>query len=477
VTPRRIDTLKRASDSAVIQPSDLYQKVLHDPAKRDARAYLISAAQPDFPTAVKFVNALIKNGITVERATAAFEVKGKRYPAGSFVVKTAQAFRPHILDMFEPQDHPNDLLYPGGPPVAPYDISGWTLAMQMGVEFDRSLEPVSGPFAILKGLAEPPAERVEGSANPAGWVISHRQNDAFIIMNRLLKAGCEVEWLAGDGAMWVPVCGAGKAIVEKGASQLGVSVRAVAAKPEGAAVTIKPVRVGLYDQYGGLITSGWTRWLFEQFEIPYEVVYPQALDAGALREKFDVLVLPDGAAAVALKDVPVPLADLPKEYLKTTGRITVEKTIPQLKRFVESGGRVITIGDANDLAAAIGVPAQSVVAGLGRDKFYVPGALLRVAVDNTKPLAWGMPSHADVFFDSSPAWKAGAGQARVAWFDSPEPLMSGWAWGQKLLEGTTAIQEVALGEGRIVMLGPEVAFRGQPHGTFKFLFNALYLSQ
>ena len=92
----------------------------------------------DFPTATKFVNTLIKTGVIVHRATAPFSAGGKQYPAGSYVVKTAQAFRPHVLDMFEPQDHPNDFRYPGGPPIPPYDNAGWTLAYQMGVKFDRA---------------------------------------------------------------------------------------------------------------------------------------------------------------------------------------------------------------------------------------------------------------------------------------------------------------------------------------------------
>jgi len=40
--------------------------------------------------------------------------------------------------------------------------------------------------------------------------------------------------------------------------------------------------------------SGWTRWLFEQFEFPFEVVFPGTLDAGNLNAKYDVLVFVDG---------------------------------------------------------------------------------------------------------------------------------------------------------------------------------------
>src|SRR5688572_22034458 len=128
---RDISPARRGRETSL--PSKFFA-LLRDPARRDPRGYILPADQPDVPTAVKFVNTLIKNGVTVLRATRDFEVAGKRYVTGSFVVKTAQAFRPHILDMFEPQDHPNDFQYPGGPPIPPYDNAGWTLAYQRSEE-------------------------------------------------------------------------------------------------------------------------------------------------------------------------------------------------------------------------------------------------------------------------------------------------------------------------------------------------------
>ena len=139
------------------------------------------ADQPDFATAVKFVNALLKTGITVLKASEAFTVNGKTYPAGSLIVKTAQAFRPHVLDMFEPQDHPNDFQYPGGPPTPPYDSAGWTLAFQMGVQFDRVLDGFDGPFVKVEGLLNAPAAQVTSVAKPAGYLLDHRQNDSFVV--------------------------------------------------------------------------------------------------------------------------------------------------------------------------------------------------------------------------------------------------------------------------------------------------------
>ena len=147
-----------------MDPAD--ERALREPAVRP-RDDVLPADQPDFPTAVKFINTLVKTGITIHRATAAFAIGEKRYPAGSYVVKTAQAFRPHVLDMFEPQDHPNDFRYEGGPPNRPYDVAGWTLAFQMGIKFDRILDAFDGPFERLPygQLQQPPAGKIESSGS------------------------------------------------------------------------------------------------------------------------------------------------------------------------------------------------------------------------------------------------------------------------------------------------------------------------
>jgi hypothetical protein len=108
--------------------------------------------------------------------------------------------------------------------------------------------------------------------------------------------------------------------------------------------------------------------------------------------------------------------------------------------------------------------------------------VLSVAVDNTNPIAWGAGQRADIFFDNNPAFRIRGtggepGVKRVAWFDSPTPLRSGWAWGQKVLDGAAEIVAAPLGKGNVVLYGPQVHFRGQTHGAFKFLFNGIYYGQ
>ena len=448
---------------------------------RDARGYILSAAQPDFATAIKFVNALLSTGVDVMRATAPFAVNGTRYTAGSFVIKTNQAFRPHVLDMFEPQDYPDDIPFPGAPPTPPYDSAGWTLAFQMGVKFDRILDAFDGPFERVTKAATPDPGRVVSAPGANAYVFSHQQNDAFIVVNRLLQAGADV--YATPEAFYASADAATLPVITKAAG-LGLTFTGTRTPPRGGR-QLHPVRIGLWDRYGGSVESGWIRWLFERYEFPFELVYPQTLDAGNLKARFDVLIFPSGAIPERDQaNQPVP-AHVPDEFRDRLGAVTVARTVPQLKAFVEAGGTLVTIGSSTSVIRLFRLPvsnaliergANGALQPLPHSRFYVPGSVLRVSVDTSSPLAFGMDKQADVFFDDSPAFSLDrdAAAARVAWYETAEPLRSGWAWGQSYLRGTAAIVDVPLGKGRVLVFGPEITFRAQSHGTFKFLFNGIY---
>jgi hypothetical protein len=490
-------------------PVAIYNTVLHDPAMRDPRGFILPSDQPDFLTATKFVNTLMKGGVFVHRATAPFTVAGKQYPTGSYVVKAAQPFRAHVMDMFEPQDHPDDIPYPGGPPRPPYDVTGYNISYSMGIKFDRILDAFDGPFEQLPDLVTPPAGKVAEAPNGGGYLISHQVNDAFVAVNRLLKANEEVYWLKSAasangktyqaGTMFIPAKATTLPIVKKLAADKGLTFDAVPARPAGDAMKLKPVRIGLWDQYGGSMPSGWTRWLFEQYEFPFEVVYPGTLDAGNLNAKYDVLIFVDGGIPErdpAAGSAPAgggfgaqpPAATIPAEFRGWLGRVTVAKTVPEIRKFIENGGTVLTIGSSTVLGRHLGLPIRDAlverVAGgvertLAREKYYIPGSILEARIDNTQPLAYGMEERAMVFYDESPAFRlqpeaALKGVKPIAWYESPSPLRSGWAWGQQYLDQAISIIEAPVGKGHVVLFGNEVNWRGQPHGTFKLLFNGIY---
>lgn len=476
--------------------NDRYMAELKKPENRDPRAYILSSAQNDFATATKFVQALQYSGIDVLKATAPFSANGKQFPTGSWVIKTNQAFRSHVLDMFEPQDHPNDFRYPGGPPVPPYDNAGWTLAFQMGVQFERVLDaPPSGSFEKVNGITTMPAGTV--AKGKAGYFIRPEVNDAATVANRLGKVKVKAQriptafndggttWPAGS--WFIPAGGAADKVVAQAAKDLGVNFAAANSKPS-ASQPVTPLRIGLIDRYGGSMPSGWTRLVLEKFEYPYTVVFPQEIDAGNLKAKYDVLVFTDGsftdrpgfgAGFGGSPDTTL----IPAEYRRQLGRVSTEQSVPSIKAFVEAGGRVVAIGSSIGLGKAMGLPIDNyLVDANGRaypgEKYYIPGSLLEVKVDTSMTIATGMAPRPSVMFDNSPVMKlpadaASRGIRAIATFDTDKPLTSGWAWGQDLLKGGTAMAEAQLGKGTIWLFGPEILFRSQPHGTYKLFLNAL----
>ena len=491
-----LSSTSRRKPSLPIEHFDLFKK----PENRDPRAFILPADQADFPTATKFVNTFIKNGVEVLQATTDFNVNGKDYPSGSYVFKTDQAFRPHILDLFEPQDYPNDFQYPGGPPIAPYDNAGYTLSFQMGIEFDRILEAVEGPFKKIEGYAKPFPGKVLNSKNAKGFLLSHQLNDASIVTNRLLVEKHQVYWLKNSitinnkeypaGTIYVK---AKASKLEQMAKELGVTFEGVSKAPTGEVMKLSAPKIGLWDRYGGSMQSGWTRWLLEQYEFDFDVVYPKVLDAGDLNNKYDVLVfvsgaIPSGEARSAnSRGGTIDPKSIPEEYRDWLGSVTAEKTIPQLIEFLNQGGSIIAIGSSTNIADHLNLPISNhLVDGdgnrLGNSEYFVPSSVLQVRMNNKLPIAYGMNERVDVFFSRSPVFRFKPdadkqGLTSIAWFDSDKPLRSGWAWGQDRLYGGVAMAEAKVGKGIVYLFGSEILFRAQPHATFKLFFNGLYLSK
>ena len=484
-------------------PLKLYDSVFKNPTYRDARAYIIPSNQADFATATRFVNALIRTGVVVHKAPYTFTFGGKNYPEGSYVVKANQAFRPHIIDLFEPQDHPNDFQYPGGPPIPPYDAAGWTLAYTMGVKFDRIMDNIEAPLTrIPDGEVQPLQGKSVAKAGKGGFMLSAANNHSFIAVNELLKMGADVYRITGErkdapvGSFFVPANSNFNAWMLKNASALGADLMAVDMKPASEGMTkINKSRIALWDTYGGSMASGWMRWIMEQFHYDATVIYASDIDKADLKSKYDVILFVEGAmppltngSAAPRAAVGPKLEDTPEEYKKTIGNISTAKSIPAIKAFLEAGGKVLTIGSSTSLAYHLDIPVRNALTemvngkerNLPGEKYYIPGSVLKVKVDNNNQAAWGMDSYADVYFEASPVFTiAPDAQSKgtvkpIAWFDTDKSLRSGWAWGQAYLKDGVAAFSASVGKGTLFAFGPEIAFRAQTHGTFKMIFNQLY---
>jgi hypothetical protein len=285
-----------------------------------------------------------------------------------------------------------------------------------------------------------------------------------------------------------------KKLISKLSKDYGVEFISETTNTNQEQTPLKPMRIGLWDRYGGSMSSGWVRWIFEQYHFPFELTYAKEIDASNLISKFDVLVFVEGAIP-ALRTEPSAWEekepkedDTPAEYKERLGKITAQKSIPALQTFLNNGGRIITIGSSANLVYHLNLPVRNALVemvngkerSLPGEKFYIPGSVMQVDVDPNYPANWGMNKKADVYFSASPVFKLAPDAIAqklvtpLAWYASPNTLRSGWAFGQSYLQDGVAAFEAKVGKGTLYVYGPEITFRAQTHGTYKLLFNQLY---
>ncbi len=458
-------------------------------------AYIVPADQHDPTEALRLVEVLHKTGLEVHRAERDFAANDTIFAAGSYVAFTAQAFRPMLVDVMEPQAYP-DRRGPDGSPEVPYDLAGWTLPLQMGVQVVRAETPFEANlYPITETTLKPDAGRLADAAY--GYVLSHTANGSALVVNRLLNAGERVSWAGAgfsDGETTYPE---GAIIIQKGpdtearlreaTAATGLSFDGLAVAPAATLHALEKPRVGLYKSWVANMDEGWTRWLLERYEFAVDTLH----DADLRYEKlatYHAIILPSQSGE-GLRNGHAPNT-MPAEY---TGGVGLEGTLA-LKQFVEEGGTLLAFDAASDfLIDQFGLPVRNVVRGVSSNRFFIPGSLIRMDVDAGHPFAYGMADTVAASFQQSRAFEAvrkdteGEG-GRESTAEAPAPevevvaryaadnlLMSGWALGEdEYIAGKAAMMRVPMGRGNVVLTGFRPQFRGQPGGTFKLIFNTLH---
>jgi hypothetical protein len=246
-------------------------------------------------------------------------------------------------------------------------------------------------------------------------------------------------------------------------------------------------RVGVYKSYLASMDEGWIRYVLEEFHVPYTSVENKDVRAGNLRSRFDTIVLPSQDVDAIVNGHPA--GTMPPEYVGGIGF----DGVAALRTFAEEGGTLVAIDAASTLPIKyFNIPVRDALDGVRNTEFYCPGSLLRMKIDTSQPLMAGMPAEQAAFFVNGRAFDLGARGGRggeaggeggrvpegvrvlARYADRPDDvLMSGWINGANRIAGKAAAVDVSIGRGHVVLTGFGVAFRGQPHGTFKFLFNPI----
>jgi hypothetical protein len=500
-------------------------------------AYIIPAAQRDRPTAERMIDILIRQGVEVHRAKSGFRVGDKIYDAGSYVILLAQPYRANVKCLFEAQTYPDRRLYPGGPAEQPYDVAGWTLPMQMGVDYAAAGKPFDAPLGKIEsahegGAAPAPSEWKATAARrtPYGTLYLRADaNNAYAFVNELFKSPGTVSvyrlaravtigtspYKPGD---FVIELNAPKAkasdgglrladiyrlaekhavveYLELGRSDLAGRDGAVNLKSAADVSVLTRPRTALYRSWMASMDEGWTRWVLEQFGFDYGNLTDADVRAGNLKDRFDVVILPDQSMQQIVEGNRP--GSYPDEY---TGGIA-EAGVASLKAFVEAGGVLVCLDSSSELAIKrFDLAVTNALDGLRRDRFYAPGSIFRATLDGSHAIASGMAAEADLYFvsgsrraapDESPpparieeaplvsafAFEISdpARAASVARYTEGNPLRSGWLLGPQHIAGKSALVDAKLGSGRVILFGFRPQHRAQTWGTFKLLFNSIML--
>jgi len=464
-------------------------------------AFVVPRKQWDYPTALRMLDILMFAGVEIHQAKEDFIAGGKAYPAGSFVILMSQPYRSYAQALLERQKHPEPRReYPGGPFVPLlYDNAGWTLPLQMGVECDPVHRPFTADLAKLDKVPYP-------SLNPPREITSYvlldsRLNPSYSVVFSLLEDKAEIfrskGIVKGEGFE----AAAGSFII-KNTPQVQkmlpgllekrhVQVHTLESIAEIPKSRVKKRRIGLYQSWRSNMDEGWTRYVFDDLRIPYTTLHNEDFKGTgkkkvSLKANFDVIVFADEDPEIIIqgrRSSPSRYEGssrvIPPEYEGGIGKEGVEV----LKSFVDQGGILVTLNNACGLALdEFRVPARNALLRVDRSRFYCPGSILRIKVDNTSPIGYGMPGEAAVMFYRAMALSTrippeGWDRKVVARFPEDEILLSGWIHGEDVIARKAAVVDIRRKKGHIILIGFPCQHRAQSHGTYKFLLNALLYPQ
>jgi hypothetical protein len=468
--------------------------------RKEPYAYVFPVDQRD-PVMLYELLKVLENGLVeIHVAKEPFEVEGVPFGAGSYVVKLAQPYGAYAKTLLEVQQYPDLRQYPGGPPKLPYDVTGHTLPLMMGVKATLAKKPFDAALEKVERLERPKGSLVAASSTSTGvsgeesvragaveapgaenrkamwFAIPTSLNASVKIVNKLLDMDIPVfrtvtsyrteDSIVEAGTFLVPLSEA-EGLGDL-AREFGVNVSATGVVKSPVTKLHKP-RIAVYKSYRGFADEGWLRYVLEEYGFPYESVTNGRIRRGGLARNFDTVVFPSQPAAF-ISDGNRP-GTYPPEYTGGLGQEGKEA----VARFLEEGGNAVFVAGAAGWAIEqLGLNCTNVVGDKKPQEFFVPGSILKTIIDTEHPLGFGLPRELPVVFERNAVWETEEGIV-VGRYPATNPLMSGWLLGHQHMLNKASLVEYPVGLGRAVLVGFHPYFRGQARGTYKVLFNALYL--
>jgi len=447
-------------------------------------AFVIPPDQRDPRAAAELVEILQRGLVEVHEATAPIDVDGIRFPAGTHLVRLDQPAGPFAKTLLEIQNYPDIRKTPAGPLLEPYDISGHTLPIQMGVQsFPLDLPLVDDlPLQLLTEPFSPRGQLMTSAVQANAWAIDARSNAVAQAVQNLGVRGVPVfrarqDAVAGD-------VHAGDALVDFDAltnddlrevmALSGGTARAVSVTPGTEVLSQSAVRLGVFKPWTASIDEGWARWVLEAYGYSYASLTPADIRQGRLNDRFDVLLIPEMSASDIIQgraDKTREKDPYPLEYVGGLG----DAGLDSIRRFVAEGGDLIAVDRAaGAMIDALALPVERPLRDASSEEFSCPGSLLRMVIDPTHPLGFGMPRETAILFMDSLVFSGADHDVKtIGRYPRSNPRLSGWINGWEKIEGKGALVDAAYGHGRVVLVGFRPYFRAQARGTYRILFNAI----
>ncbi|MEZ5429331.1 MAG: M14 family metallopeptidase [Pyrinomonadaceae bacterium] len=388
------------------------------PDESEPQAFIIPAGQPRQETVARFLEILMWQGMQVHEMTRELEVAQNpderdrfgEIPLGSFLVFVNQTQKDNVLSLFEKQVYPKRLNANGEAEV-PYDVAGWTLPLQMGVETATAWR--------IKEL-----DKYRNTLKPVNDI-----NQARAVLN--LKPS--------------------KMPFDKLPNPLRTNPK-----------------IGLYKGNTGSMDEGWTRLVLDNHQIKYDSLSDADLRGNRL--DYDAVILPSISERGIVQGLPE--SRFPKEYAGGIGDEGVENL---KKFVEGGGKLICFDDSCELVIKTFDLPVKNALGGLKRSEFYGPGSIWKLEVDTSNPLAKGFSKETPAYFINSSAYEIGDPQKvkTIARYSEKDALLSGWILGEKYAAGKTALAESDFGRGKLILFAFRPQHRGQTFGTFPFIFNAL----
>ena len=492
-----LDTCSRYRQDMLFSKYTIATDIIEGYQSEKPYGWVIPSQQADPSTAVRLMEKFLLHGIEIYTADEPFTNNGQTCAAGSWVIPTSQPFGMFVKTMMEKQNYP-DLrqythLWQGLPrrvnvddkdPLRPYDVGGWTLPVQMGVEFAELENPINFKTSLLNSA--PLAPGIVSGFGDGDFIFSASDTNSFTFVDEILKAGGTVKRAIEPFRTNVLQHPAGTFIA--------MNISAEEIKPLAAQAhiniyrdltnaiekNIAPLRLGHFKPWQGNMDEGWMRWVLEEYKIPCQSVTPQQLREPDLIDRFNVLSFAS-MNSNAIINGNREGANRP-EYVGGIGKEGVEN----LRQFALQGGRLIfNEGSCAFAVEHFGLPIKNVMPDAQADGFYAAGSVVKMNYDNTHPIGFGMPEHGAAFIRSAQVFAINQGDIPqnenitgpikvVGRFPDEPILISGYLEKDELMRNQPTVLEVPYGKGKIILFGFSFHNRAQTYADFKLFFNALY---